>query len=51
MLLLILILILPNNTTIIYDKNAKGKRCVFSFDFKMSDDLESLNSNGNAFQS
>ena len=26
-------------------------RCVFSFDFKMSNDLESLTSNGNAFQS
>ena len=60
MLLLIIILMLPNNSTMLmllwycaagYDKNAKGKRCVFSFDFKMSNDLESLTSNGNAFQS
>ena len=60
MLLLILILVLPNNTTMImlpwycaagYHKNAKRKRCVFSFDLKMSSDLESLTSNGNAFQS
>ena len=34
-----------------YDKNAKQKRCVFSVDLKMSNDLESLTSNGNAFQS
>ena len=34
-----------------YDKNAKRKRCVFSFDLKMSNDLESLTSNGNVFQS
>ena len=34
-----------------YHKNAKRKRCVFSFDLKMSNDLEFLTSNGNAFQS
>ena len=33
-----------------YDKNAKRKRCVFNFDLKISNDLESLTSNGNAFQ-
>ena len=34
-----------------YDKNAKRKRWVFNFDLKISNDLESLTSNGNAFQS
>ena len=33
-----------------YDKNVKRKRCVFSFDLKMSNDLKSLTANGNAFQ-
>ena len=61
-LILILILILPNNTTVPnkcyygycaagYDKTAKRKRCVFTFDLKMSSDLQSLTSNGNVFQS
>ena len=34
-----------------YDKNAKRKRSVFSFDLKMSNVLESRTSIGNAFQS
>ena len=34
-----------------YNKNARRKRWVLNFDFKISNDLECLTSNGNAFQS
>ena len=34
-----------------YNKNSKLKRLVFNFVLKISNDLESLTSNGNAFQS
>ena len=34
-----------------YNKSARRKRWVFNFDLKASNDLESLTSNGNAFQS
>ena len=34
-----------------YNKNARRKRWVFNFDLKISNDLELLTSNGNAFQS
>ena len=34
-----------------YNKNARRKLWVFNFDLKTSNDLESLTSNGNAFQS
>ena len=34
-----------------YNKKEKKKRWVFNFDFKISNDLESLTSNGNTFQS